>query len=73
MRSSQKSYSTTFVNKGKRKEVLAVAEESFDGRERLRISLLRIMVLGLSRRTVAVAPSNALALCVFDTDVTIVQ
>jgi hypothetical protein len=32
-------YSTTFVNKGKRKEVLAVAEESFDGRERLRISL----------------------------------
>jgi hypothetical protein len=63
----------TWVNKDKRKEVRAVAEESFDGRERLRILLLRIVVLGSSRRTVAVAPSNTLALCAFDTDVTIMQ
>jgi len=41
--------------------------------ERLRISLLQIMVLGSSRRTLAIAPSNAQALCVFGTDVTIAQ
>jgi DNA-binding beta-propeller fold protein YncE len=41
--------------------------------ERLRISLLQRMVLGSSRRTLAIAPSNAQALCVFGTDVTIAQ